>query len=372
MKRIKTLLLTPPMTQLNTAYPATAYLTGFLRKQGYPVAQRDLALELLLSMLTRNGLKEVYSIVEEHFSNTDDNELPDSIYHFFTAYDQYLICIEPTIRFLQAKDPSLAMRIASRNYLPEGSSFSNLDDMEDTVGSVLEWAFGDMGTQDKAKYLATLFIDDLVAVIHDGVDPYFEISRYGEQLAASNPSFDDLHTILRLEMTFSEQKIRRLVDQYLTEEEPDLVGITVPFPGNVLGALQIAKYIKEASAYTKVILGGGYINTELRSLSDPRIFEHVDYISLDDGERPLITLLEYLQGERKKEELVRTFYLKNGNVFYNNNLNLTDFTHKDIGTPTYDGLPINDYLSLCEMLNKMHRIWSDGRWNKLTIAHGCY
>jgi hypothetical protein len=24
------------------------------------------------------------------------------------------------------------------------------------------------------------------------------------------------------------------------------------------------------------------------------------------------------------------------------------------------------------MLNPMHRLWSDGRWNKLTVAHGCY
>ncbi len=377
---MKTLLLTPPMTQLNTAYPATAYLTGFLRQQGFDVAQRDLAIELLLLMLSREGLKEIYRIIEDRFADFKDDNLPDSIYHFFAHFNQYLTCVEPTIRFLQNKDPSLALRISSRRYLPEGPKFDSLDSMQETVGEVLDWAFGDMGTQDKAKYLATLFIDDLVAVIHDGVDSHFEISRYGEQLAASNPSFDNLYSILNAEITFTEQGIRRLVDRYLTEEQPDLVGITVPFPGNLLGALQIAKYIKEASPYTKIVLGGGYINTELRSLEEPRIFEYVDFIILDDGERPIITLLEYLQGERKINELVRTFYLKGskanekeGNkVYYNTNPALTDFSHKDIGTPTYDGLPVNDYLSLCEMLNKMHRIWSDGRWNKLTIAHGCY
>ena len=45
---------------------------------------------------------------------------------------------------------------------------------------------------------------------------------------------------------------------------------------------------------------------------------------------------------------------------------------RDTGTPTYDGLPLDRYLSLFEMLNPMHRLWSDGRWNKLTVAHGCY
>ncbi|MBC8055454.1 MAG: radical SAM protein, partial [Rhizobiales bacterium] len=40
--------------------------------------------------------------------------------------------------------------------------------------------------------------------------------------------------------------------------------------------------------------------------------------------------------------------------------------------PTWDGLPLGSYLSLLDMLNPMHRLWSDGRWNKLTVAHGCY
>jgi hypothetical protein len=44
----------------------------------------------------------------------------------------------------------------------------------------------------------------------------------------------------------------------------------------------------------------------------------------------------------------------------------------EVGTPTWDGLPLDQYLSLLDMLNPMHRLWSDGRWNKLTVAHGCY
>jgi hypothetical protein len=49
-----------------------------------------------------------------------------------------------------------------------------------------------------------------------------------------------------------------------------------------------------------------------------------------------------------------------------------DFPARDTGVPTYDGLPLGDYVSVLEMLNPMHRLWSDGRWNKITLAHGCY
>ena len=36
---LRVLSLIPPMTQLNTPYPSTAYLTGFLRSRGIDSAQ---------------------------------------------------------------------------------------------------------------------------------------------------------------------------------------------------------------------------------------------------------------------------------------------------------------------------------------------
>ena len=371
---MKSLFLTPPMTQLNTAYPATAYITGFLRQRGYEAVQRDLAIEVLLLMLSQDGLDDIFARIETHYEAFDDNELPDAIYHFFIYFNDYRRCIEPVIRFLQGKDPSLALRIVSRDFLPEGAKFDSLNDMEQVSDNLMQWAFGDLGTQDKAKYLASLFIDDLVDVIHQGVDPYFEISRYGECLAASNPSFDDLYNTVRGELTYTEQYIRHLLSEYLAEETPDVIGITIPFPGNMLGALQIAKYCREIAPTIHIIFGGGFVNTELRSLNDPRIFEFADFITLDDGERPLLQLLDYFNesSQANYNQLVRTFTLEDGRVIYKNNQQVKDIAHKDIGTPCYAGLPLDKYLSLCEMLNPMHRIWSDGRWNKLTIAHGCY
>lgn len=369
---MKSLFLTPPMTQLNTAYPATAYITGFLRKEGYAVAQRDMAIEVLLSMLTTESIDTILDRVEDNYADFDDDDLPDSIYHFFVNVDAYRRCTEPVIKFLQGKDPSLALRIVSRKFLPEGPTFENLNNMQEISENVLQQAFGDLGTQDKAKYLASLFIDDLVAVIHDGVDPNFEVSKYGERLAASNPSFDDLYETLHGEISFTEEHIRSLLDGYLVKESPDVVGITVPFPGNMLGALQIAKYCKERYPDKPVLMGGGYVNTELRTLKDVRLFEYVDYILLDDGEQPLLSLLNFLQRKGSEDSLVRTYHVKDKQLIYSNNKQLKDIPHKDIGTPCYDGLPLDKYLSLCEMLNPMHRIWSDGRWNKLTIAHGCY
>ena len=368
---MKVLLITPPMTQLNTPYPATAYLTGFLKQQGYQVAQRDLAIELLLSILSRAGLEQLFSQVESNYAEVDDADLPDSIYNFLANYNEYYHCIDAVIRFLQGKDSSLALRIATRLFLPEGPQFDALEQMQELHSDVLEQAFGLLGVQDKAKYLATLFINDIAAVIKQGVDPHFEVSRYAERLAASNPQFDDLYAALHCsEPSYTENIIAQLIEQYIAAEAPDVVGISVPFPGNMLGALQAAKYCKAYAPETKIILGGGFINTELRTLKEPRLFEVVDYICLDDGERPLLTLLENLQGQHQK--LFRSYVLEAGEVVFKTDTGLHDIPQKDLATPSYAGLSLDKYLSLCEMLNPMHRIWSDGRWNKITIAHGCY
>lgn len=44
----------------------------------------------------------------------------------------------------------------------------------------------------------------------------------------------------------------------------------------------------------------------------------------------------------------------------------------EVGCPTYSGLTLGRYLTILDSTNPMHRLWSEGHWNKLTVAHGCY
>ncbi len=369
----RTLLLTPPMTQLNTPYPATAYLTGFLRARGpagIEVAQADPALELVLRLLSREGLQRVAQ-------RLPTRNRPASVARFVELETEYLRTIEPVVRFLQGRDPSLALRIASRGFLPEGPRFAALAEFGADEGEAggLGWAFGALGIQDQAKYLASLYIDDLADVIREGVDARFELSRYGEKLAASQPSFDPLEAALRAAPTLVDEILDEITRELIARHRPDVVGMSAPFPGNVYGAFRMARTIREIAPETRLILGGGYVNTELRELSDPRVFDYFDYLTLDDGERPFLTLLENFADPSREPQYLRTFVREGGpqgEVKLRSTPGLHDIPQKDAGTPTYDGLRLGDYLSLFEMLNPMHRIWSDGRWNKLTLAHGCY
>jgi len=371
---MRVLLLTPPMTQLNTPYPATAYLTGFLRKQGVDAVQADPAIDLVLRLFSRRGVERMQSELSARMKQTKAKP-PESIRFFLKHAERYATVIEPVLRFLQGKDPSLALRIAGREFLPEGPRFAPLSDptmnppgTDDPIG----WAFGSLGIQDRAKYLASLLVDDLADVIREGIDPRFELSRYGEKLAASAASFDPMAEALSEPLTQVDEELRAIVDDLLDHHQPQLVLVTAPFPGNVYGAFRIAQRIREKSPATRLALGGGYVNTELREITEPRVFDYFDFLTLDDGERPILNLLEHLQGKRDVEMLCRTFVRENGQVVLKNDPKSHDIPHREIGAPTYDGLKIDQYLSIFEMLNPMHRIWSDGRWNKLTLAHGCY
>jgi len=369
-KPFSVLSVIPPMTQLNTPYPSTAYLTGFLRSRGVAATQEDLALKLVLKLFTADGFKQV----KDKALALPEAERSASVNFFLDFFERYENTIAPTIAYLQGKDSTLSHRIAGRGFLPEGPRFAALDAYDDGESAdPLAWAFGALGQQDRARHLATLYLNDLADVLRDAVDSRFEFVRYGESLAGSQATFEPLASALAAPLTLMDEMLQALTLKAIEQHQPSLVLLSVPFPGAVYAAFRIAQCIKQHHPHIHIALGGGFVNTELRELTEPRVFDYVDFVTLDSGERPLLALLEHLQGQRATARLVRTFVRKpdTGTVQLMN-WSEPDVPFEEVGTATWDGLPLNDYLSLLDMLNPMHRLWSDGRWNKLTVAHGCY
>jgi len=363
-KSIRVLSVIPPMTQLNTPYPATACLTGFLRSRGVEAFQEDFALGLVLKLFSREGL--------EKFRKCAARKRTKSVKSFIAQFDRYAKTVDSAVAFLQGRDPTLAQRIGTRQFLPEGPRFATLDAFVAKEGvDPLAWAFGALGEQDRAKHLATLFLNDMADVIRDAVDGRFEFARYAESLAKSQPSFDPLAKALAAKPSLVDETLRGLVREAVKKHKPDMMLVSVPFPGCVYGAFRIAQAIKELDPRIATVLGGGFVNTELRELSEPRVFDFFDFVTLDDGERPVLALVEHLRGERTRDQLVRTFVLKQGKVRFIDS-GEPDIPFAKTSAPTWDGLPLDQYISVLDLLNPMHRLWSDGRWNKLAVAHGCY
>ena len=351
------LLITPPFTQLNTPYPGTAYLKGFLNTKSIDSFQMDLGIEVILKLFNKQTFEEIFRLAFE-----DDRITSENCERIYALKDAYLKSLDDVILFLQGKNQTFARQICTREFLPQASRFEQLDDMD--------WAFGSMGMQDKAKHLATLYIEDLSDFIVECIDPDFGFSRYAERLGQSANSFDELYAQLQDDSTYIDQITLELLDAQIKETQPKLVCFSVPFPGNLYSAFRCAQFIKSHYPKIKVAMGGGFPNTELRSVSDVRVFEFFDFISLDDGELPIELL--YNAVLKNETTFKRTFILENGVVVYKNNSTKPDYKQQDVGTPDYSDLVLDRYISVIEIANPMHSLWSDGRWNKLTMAHGCY
>lgn len=349
------LLLLPPLTQLNTPYPSTTVLKGYLQSKGHTVSQADLGIELIHKVYSKAFLTKVFE--------TAPAKQQKKLIRIYNERETYINTVEVVIRFLQGKDNTLAARIVNRSLLPEGPRFDGLADME--------WAFGTAGTEDKARHFATLYMEDIADYIRELIAPHFDLIRYAEQISLSAPTFETIEKALQSPANCIDEIILELFEQKIKESKAELIGFSVPFPGCLYAALRCAQYCKAKYPNIKLMMGGGYPNTELRNLEELRFFDYIDFLSLDDGELPTEQICSFLEGKCSKETLVRTYYLEGNKICYSGNEN-ENIPFSATGTPDFSGLSLDKYISLTELTNPMHKLWSNGRWNKMVVAHGCY
>jgi hypothetical protein len=344
------LLITPPMVQFNTAYPAAPTLAAFLRRHGHTVVQEDLSLGLALRLFSPQGVREVKRTLRRRFAG---RRRPPSVQHFLAHATEIECAVPSVVDFLQGCAPELQQDLLHPEGLPEGPRFASMREL-----------FPCDDEAALARHRGSLFLDEIADAVHDGVDDRFELARYAERLATIG-DFESLHLAL--------SGRRSLIDRWIDEQaetawrchQPRVVGITVPFPGTLYAALRIARRMKALDPRVATVLGGGYVNTELRELSDPRLFDDFDYVTYDDGEIPLLRIVE-------RGTLVRTRVRRRGRVVWRDDVTAPVLRHRDRPAPDFSSLLTLGYLAMAESPNPMHRLWSERRWLKLTLAHGCY
>ena len=358
------LLIIPPLLQPNAPYPATTVLQGYLKGKGIDCYQMDLGIEFLDRILSRQGLQSIFN--EAKALNI---EFSSTVRGMLIQEERYVNAIDLVKSFLKSPTPDVAHLIVSHHWLPETEHFSTSSD--------IEWAFGNMGLIDHAKFLATRFLSSLTELIREAISSHFELIRYGERLALHLPDFDLLQKELLKPITLLDRIMFDILGEKITALNPDVIGFTVPFPGNLYSSVRCAKFIKEKQPDTKILFGGGFINTELRHITDLSLFDYIDALIFDAGEVPLYSYLasiangesDYEKGVLTKEMIIE----EHGDL---SKRAILDGKSVPLPTenyfPDFEGLPHKLYFPLVDMLNPMHRLWSDGRWNKMTLAHGCY
>lgn len=385
---MRILLINPPLTQPSGPYPAICYLAGFLRKEGRTASLADASLSVLLRLFTRDGIGEIAEQIRAAAPADPRAGL------FLDRVEHYAATIDVAVRCLQSRDGGALARAMQPGYFPpplQGPTawatqmYYNLRSFEAQLGPLtreqrdrllessapFRAAFGTSSETDEAVFRASAMLADVSALIRDTVEPDFDFDAYAESLSDDCATFDSIAARLAESRGVLNRYVDEEADDLARRHRPDLVGFTIPFGGCLYGALRMAARFKAANPGTRVVLGGGWINTQLRELSDAAIFDYADFITLDDGERPLMCIIELLEGRRGPDALCRTFVRRDGRVIYVNDARERDVSWADSGTPTYGGLPTAKYLCYRPTVQSFQRIWGT-RWNKLTLAHGCY
>ena len=266
------LLLTPPLVQTNTPYPATMHLTGFLESFGVDVHQRDLSIKVARDVLLEYG--------------------------------------------------------------------------DETTDELLEFLGGPAPLE--AKREASEAIDALAIWIRDNVDPDFGFSRYAEHLCRAVEDFGELEKKVRRRGVI-DKPLERHLKAAMDEVKPTVVGVTCPFPGTLVGAFKIARFVKRRYPGVRLLLGGGYVSTELREMTDRRPYKYFDEFQFDEGYGKLLDGVR--KGRRGKcggDEIPA--FVK----------------------PSYRGIDWNEYFDVVETDNFVTNLWNSGKWVKLVMARGCY
>jgi radical SAM superfamily enzyme YgiQ (UPF0313 family) len=284
--------------------------------------------------------------------------------------ESYLSTVDTVMQYLKGRDASIAYRLCNREFLPCGENFNSTQRMDsfDGTGNLIP-------LHDRAKYVGTLYLYDVAALVRQSIFPYFQITlqdRFHDDFVHWCATFDRMRGELERPANAVDQILIEALDRHLESFTPDVVGVTVPFARNLYWALRIGKRVKQWNPKAVVVAGGGLFNTSMRKPCEPRMFEYVDFLTLDDGERPLLNLLEHLEGERRIDQLKRTFYVRDGWIQYSDGSGDHDASHETSGAPDYTGYRFGDYFTPLETFNVNQRLYSEGWWNKLTMAHGCY
>jgi hypothetical protein len=387
-RRVSACLIQPPFAQLNSPYPGIFYIRSFLEKRGIKVFARDHSIGLFEKIFCREGLGRVFA---DAAKLSYSGRFKRIIKRFLSEESRWLSEIDHLTAFLKGQDREWGHFLARATCaMPGGPRF-------DALLAELRNA----AAPEDASLLASKLLADIADFITVTLDPCFSLVRYvPSPLTELDLGFRDFasvkaglngYVMCNFYRPFLETEWKEINSLINTDEHEAasklFLGLSIPFPGCLAGALACAE---SAKAFFKgtvcTIAGGGYVNTELRFLTDKHFFNFFDYLSFDRGYGSLDAIIKreaYKASgdELKNEPLYKTMFLgQHGNIVKGESINgNSDGDGKRIDDeavtsifPDYSGVDFSRYICPMDDCNPMHRLWSDGRWIKAYAAHGCY
>ena len=139
-----------------------------------------------------------------------------------------------------------------------------------------------------------------------------------------------------------------LYKQYVLEnigaKQPDLIGISITYPQQVIPGFTLASVIRQAFPGIHITVGGAVLPELKEGLTrNKELYNLVDSFVLQEGEPALLELVRHLESNRPLGGVPNIAYLENDEIvvtgeFFFENLDC-------LPTPSYEGLPLHRYFS---------------------------
>ncbi len=217
---MRVLLVTPPMIQLNTPYPATAYLTGFLREHavdlGLEVAQADASILLFLRLYSRPLITRMAEVLR---SERVPRSRPRKCRRRWRI--SWRMPIATPTRWSRPSGSCSAETPACRSAswvargFPKGRASTHT---RSTKTCRPRSAVSAPPSRRGISPACMSTISPMCGAV--GIDPRFELARYGERLAASAASFDPLREALDAEPTLVDETLDAITRELLDVQPP--------------------------------------------------------------------------------------------------------------------------------------------------------
>ena len=386
---MNTVIIQPPLVQLNTPYPSGAYLLSFFRKLykerniSGKTEWLDLSIALFHEIFSEEGLSKLFSLTEntaldmaQKAEDRNDDDTAFQIRRYISEQDLWCSWIEIISEISCSRG-----KFSGKEYKHEFVRSAHVP-----RGMRMERYLSEIGKEpsaDDTEVLASLALADIADYITAVFDENFSLIRYAESAASSDMPFSKIEEASHSPVMkyFYEPLLERSLSKYSRDEET-LFCISLPFPGTVAAALCTANFIKKEFGSNAIVsFGGGFINTELRNTEEKNLFEYIDFISYDRGYGSYLSLFDKSKHNHLKkvfngEQFYKIKYLHNGRII--NPLWIESdygkredsFTKEII--PDFSEIDFSQYPRLADTNNPMQRIWSDGAWMKVFLAYGCY
>lgn len=276
------LLINPPFGSINGPAISLPVLVSYLLKQGINVSAIDLSNRFYGALLTVKNIQSGLSHIEKRF--VELNPKKRLLFSEMVEYEKIV------------------------NLFGEKEKFSSEFNELLSNHADLEYI---------RKENSTDFVSLLIQLTT--IKNFPEIIEFAPRLKKTN-HYGKYASADLIEATCDRNFYTRIFEEILYADlldmdAPPLVGISVSFNDQVIPAFQCAGIIKKKWPDTHITLGGSFVSIHFREISNPRIFEAVDSLVLDEGEVPLERLCrEILSGKPNLRSIPNLITCRDGKI----------------------------------------------------------